>query len=179
MTKQNAVSGVVGAIQGSDDVPETVETNGSKKRGKKYDGQRVWDTLELCKANPVPDMDPEKCDVFEVTRPDGSVVYVWAFHAQAADHYVARLDGYTSTKAEGKRGGGRSAKETVGAGINTWSEQQLRDAGISDVLINAILAARQNGSSNAAGHVKASDDQRDNAPATAEQHESKPRRRNR
>lgn len=116
--------------------------------------QRVFDTLEECKANRPEEMKSEKCKVFEVTRPNGTVAFAWGFTGQAAMYYVAHSDEYKVRAAESKRGGPRKPTvEDTKKVFMEFGEEEMRKMGLPDNMITAILAARQ-GSTNAADHLK-------------------------
>lgn len=181
MTKQNAISGVVGSIVATDDVAEvvenTAETNGTEK--DKLVG-KLFSTYEEAAENRPPSAKAEAWRVFEVTRPNGGeTVYLWGFTGINAVNHVARADGYNAVAANSKRGGPRTVN--VGAVVTNafnMSEEDLRKHKVPDAMIAAILATRQ-GSTNAEAHVAAADSKRDNPGESESKPASKGGGRNR
>lgn len=193
MTKQNAISGVAGAIIATDDTQEVVQTEETTTRGEKL---KVFTDLEEAKNSkpnrPGKNGGDNKLKLFSVDRPesyhftkwaeekypeileefreakvDAPPAHTWSQTNLTARSQVADEDGYDAYIAESKRGGGGRKSEAAVANdmFNNASEEKLREWGISELHISMILAAR-NGSANAAAHLKAADDKRDQKPAS-------------
>lgn len=90
----------------------------------------------------------EAWKVFEVTRPNGNdPLYVWAFNGMSAIYQIARTEGYSASAAT------RKARVNIVSMLNAYTPEQMRLLGMTDVMIHAIMAAR-NGSTTAAAHVQ-------------------------
>lgn len=119
---------------------ETVE----EKNGRERDplSGKVYTTYEECEKHKPQSAKADAWKVFDVTKPDGTVVYTWGFTGINAVNNVARVDGY-----EASAHGGRTRKPVDKTAVIKdayahFTEAQLREV-FSTPVVEAILAERK------------------------------------
>src|SRR5262249_39277862 len=86
-----------------------------------------YSTREEAEPNRPASAKSDSWKVFEVTRPDGTSVFLWAFTGINAVNAVARADGYAAVS------GRKTAvtKETVAAKLASFTDEELAALGLS------------------------------------------------
>lgn len=111
----------------------SVETNGTTQ-GAAQEQPKFYATREECEPNRPESAKSDAWKVFGVTKPNGEVVYLWAFTGIQAVNDVARADGYTASAAS-KRA--PVSKADVASKLRTFTDEELAALGLSRRTVNA------------------------------------------